>query len=1180
MGKAHALAALFAFILVLSVVPLGVSAGSDSQTQRGIDRYEEAGGFSETSIVYPGDGIILSNDTDSGYAVWRFDIGAGQWVYNLSASVFYTESVGNGPNISVYNWPASDWQLIAADTGNGTDRTVVAYANPADCVNSTGDVWVQVYADAGEFIDVGTVSVDWRFDDTPPRNPDANVSIPIVGTWTSTNVMQVSWSGASDDVSGVGGYSIEWSQSQATIPDDNDDTTGSSTVSSELSNGVWYLHIRTVDNGGNWNSSAYSVGPFLIDGAPPSVTINSPSEGAILVTSTVNVSWSGSDADSWIDRYEVQMDTESPIDAGNASSYEFTGVSEGSHTVTVTAFDIAGNQDSSSVSFEIDTLPPGELVVFGPSSWSNDSTPQFYWVAADPGDIQGYSYSMDELPGDEILTQSQTVNWTSLEDGPHTFYVKACDWANNWGEVSSYAFLIDTVLPSLTLTSPSDDDLLNSSTIAVSWSGDDALSGIDRYEVQLDSGSPIGVGALLQYQFNGVSDGLHTINVTAFDRAGNWITSGVYVIVDTIPPQTTVTIDGTMGEGDWYVTAVNVTLTASDISGVKSISYNLNSGGWLLYVSPIQISENGVHTLLYYAEDNASNRNATQSIEIKIDTTQVYLDIDIDDGAILNSSSLVVTWTVYNSVSGIDRYEYSLDSSAFVPTDVNSIELSGLFEGSHTLFVRAIDNAGRAIENSVAFTVDTQSPSIAFSIQDGTIFTTRSVTIAWVSTDETTGIDRFEYSLDGGAFASNGVSTTVTLPDVVDGSHVLAVRAFDAANNSAERSVSFIVDTAPPVLSFPTSDVMYFNTTSVTITWTASDASGIERFEYSLDGSGFVQFGTPNSTSMNISGLSEGTHFFDLRAYDLVGNNVERRLTFIVDTQPPTLSLDVQNGTTFASKPVVISWSSSDEGSGIQRFQYSLDGSTWVSVGTSTVLTLPVISEAEHSLAVRAYDRAGNYREAGATFSVDTEPPSLTFDVPDGAVFNSASVSVGWTSSDAVSGVDYFAYRLDAGDFVTIGSNASVDFEGLSDAAHVLIVQAYDIVGNYRESALTFLVDTQPPIVSLDVGSDATYESSSVRITWTAQDSASGINRYEYSLDGGSFESVGLRTWVNLTGLIDGTHTITIRAFDNAGNFVDDTASFRVTIFRPYVSIIIIVISAIAVVGVIFEWERKRRKQK
>ena len=67
---------------------------------------------------------------------------------------------------------------------------------------------------------------------------------------------------------------------------------------------------------------------------------------------------------------------------------------------------------------------------------------------------------------------------------------------------------------------------------------------------------------------------------------------------------------------------------------------------------------------------------------------------------------------------------------------------------------------------------------------------------------------------------------------------------------------------------------------------------------------------------------------------------------------------------------------------------------------------------------------------------------------------------------------------------------------------------------------------------------------------------------------------------MNLTGLIDGTHTITIRAFDNAGNFVDDTASFRVTIFRPYVSIIIIVISAIAVVGVIFEWERKRRKQK
>ncbi len=83
-----------------------------------------------------------------------------------------------------------------------------------------------------------------------------------------------------------------------------------------------------------------------------SVSITSPSNNTTLNTQNVTVQWQGSGG---IDHYEIQLDGSSWINVGTNTSYTFTGLSDGQHTVTVRAYDSAGNYTSASASFTIDT---------------------------------------------------------------------------------------------------------------------------------------------------------------------------------------------------------------------------------------------------------------------------------------------------------------------------------------------------------------------------------------------------------------------------------------------------------------------------------------------------------------------------------------------------------------------------------------------------------------------------------------------------------------------------------------------------------------------------------------------------------------------------------------------------------------------------------------------------------
>jgi len=104
----------------------------------------------------------------------------------------------------------------------------------------------------------------------PPRNPTSFSSSHAIGEGSQDSTIRIIWSGAGDSGSGVLGYSILISPDANATPDLVMDLTVGTYTTSSLSPGIYYIHIRTVDQDGNWAEDIYTVGPFVIDeGAVP-----------------------------------------------------------------------------------------------------------------------------------------------------------------------------------------------------------------------------------------------------------------------------------------------------------------------------------------------------------------------------------------------------------------------------------------------------------------------------------------------------------------------------------------------------------------------------------------------------------------------------------------------------------------------------------------------------------------------------------------------------------------------------------------------------------------------------------------------------------------------------------------------------------------------------------------------
>jgi hypothetical protein len=644
----------------------------------------------------------------------------------------------------------------------------------------------------------------------------------------------------------------------------------------------------------------------------------------------------------------------------------------------------------------------------------------------------------------------------------------------------------DTTPPTVSAAVSGDRDpsgnYLGSATVTITAS--DTGSGVDRIEYSLDG------AAFVRYTAPVVvnTPGSHMVHYRATDVAGNtspeqMVSFTVVARPDTTPPTVSASVSGDRDPSGNYLGSATVTITASDTeSGVATIEYEVDDTGFQRYTAPVVVDRLGDHSVQYRATDVAGNVAPVQSVAFRVvepspvDTTPPTVSADVSgdrDGSGNYLGSATVTLTATDSQSGVDRVEYSLDGAAFTRYSA-PVAVSAL--GAHMLRYRATDHAGNTSpEQMVSFTVvarpDTTPPTVSASVsgdRDGSGNYLGSATVTITAADAQSGVDRVEYSLDGGAF------TLYTAPVVVSaiGSHMVHYRATDrAGNTSPEQMVSFTVvarpDTTPPTASAVVTGDRDGNGNfvgSAMVTLSATDTeSGVDRIEYSLDGSAFSRYMEPFTVT------SLGTHAVRYRATDRAGNtSAEQQVTFTVvrspDTTPPTVSAEVTgdrdgSGNYVGSATVTIT--AADAESGVDRIEYAVDSGGFVRY------TAPVVVSAVGARTVhyRAVDVAGNTSpERTVSFTVvpppveDHTPPTVAAAVSgnrdqNGDYVDTATVTI--TAEDSGSGVDRIEYAVDGGAFVRYSAPVVVGAAG----SHVVRYRATDRAGNTSaEQQVTFRV--------------------------------------------------------------------------------------------------------------------------
>lgn len=270
--------------------------------------------------------------------------------------------------------------------------------------------------------------------------------------------------------------------------------------------------------------------------------------------------------------------------------------------------------------------------------------------------------------------------------------------------------------PSVTLLSPNGGDMIEiGDVIQVSWDATDldgdnltyflAYSPDDNYTwVPIANGvtdktylwNTTGVAPTTKCRIKVMaSDGINT----AWD-----VSDSIFEMRDSIAPVTRAELNGTLGENGWYVSAVNVTLFASDNSRILRTQYSFDNATWIAYDGTFSISSEATNSLYFRSEDLAMNLEGAKSASVKIDLSPPHITmISPTNGSIMKLGD-EFSWNATDNVSGVAKYAVRLNSGPWVDIGLETRwTLPNNVTGPGTFEVRAYDAAGNIAVGSVEF---------------------------------------------------------------------------------------------------------------------------------------------------------------------------------------------------------------------------------------------------------------------------------------------------------------------------------------------------------------------------------------------------------------------------------------------------------------------------------------------
>ncbi|MBI3167837.1 MAG: Ig-like domain repeat protein [Chloroflexi bacterium] len=392
-------------------------------------------------------------------------------------------------------------------------------------------------------------------------------------------------------------------------------------------------------------------------------------------------------------------------------------LSEGTGTANYKVDSATGLSASGTTTYQLDvTTPQVDGNINGSSGTSG-------WYISQTSVTASASDALSGLATFEV--NADNAGWsnytdTTFTDGAHTIQFRATDNAGNVTETAAQSINVDTVAPTLNLstTGTTGNNGWYVSAVTLTPTANDATSGLAALEVTTDGVTWSSVSGAIT-----LNDGIYTVQFRATDQAGNISeTTAQQIKVDATTPSLSLNINGTRGQNDWYISSVTVTPNASDAgSGINKVEASVHSGAWETVSSPLSFSD-GTHTYSIRVTDNAGNVTETSVLPMMVDTVPPAIAISDDQlklGDILNydlEDSLSGLW-INRSVIEDEDEKYKkivwLEELTGKKSNDNEIRWDGVFaDGTHAapgqyyITLKISDQAGNETMQTVVVEVN------------------------------------------------------------------------------------------------------------------------------------------------------------------------------------------------------------------------------------------------------------------------------------------------------------------------------------------------------------------------------------------------------------------------------------------------------------------------------------------
>ncbi|MFH7802206.1 Ig-like domain-containing protein [Enterobacter cloacae] len=923
----------------------------------------------------------------------------------------------------------------------------------------------------------------------------------------------------------------------------------------------------------NVNGNSASAGrEYSVDATAPSVTINTLATDDILNAAEAqsDLTVSGTTTAEAGQTVTVTLNGKDyTTTAGADGSWtlsvpaaDLAALGDGSVTVTASVSDKAGNPASADHNLTVDVTVPAVTIntVAGDDVINITEHAQAHIISgnatgAAAGDkvtvtIGGQTYTtvLDAAGNWSVGVPASVIS--ALQDGTVTVTASVTDAAGNTG-TGTHNVTVDTGLPSVAFNAISGDNVLN----AVEKGQDLSVSG---------TSANLAEGTVVTVTLNGktyaattAADGTwsltvpaadlaslgeanYTLNAAATNGVGNSVSNTANLLVDTALP--TVIISTIAGD--------NV-INAAEVAAGQTIS------------GKVANAEAG-NTVTVTIGGNTYTATVQSDLTWSVSVPETVLTA-------LGNGELTVSATVTNGHgnTGAGEREIVIDASLpglRIDTVAGDDVINSIEHGQNLIVTGSSDGLAAGTTLTVTVNGKTYAASV---LADGTW--SAAIPAADVGA---LAAGTVTVTVAGQSTAGNPVSinhdVNVDLAAVAVSINVIAT---DDVINAAEKGADL-------VLSGSTSNVEENQTVTITF--------GGKTYTAKVDADGNWTATVP---SADLAGLKDGDASVQVSVTNVNGNSASAGREYSVDTTAPGVSIDtvagdnVINGSEAAAGVTISGTTTAEVG---QTVTVTLGGKSYtaqVQQGGLWSVNVPgtdlsALADNGYTVQVSVSDAAGNPGSAGKAITLDTTPPTVSFNVVAGDnVINSvehgqAQIVSGTATGASVGdklvitiGSNQYTTTVDASGSWSVGVPASV-ISALTDGTVTLSATITDSAGNSSTQTHDVVVNTASVALTVNTVSgddviNAAEAGSSLVINGSSAQFASGT-QVTVTLNGKSYTSTiqSDGSWTttvpaaDVGALADGaSYQVSVSAQDSAGNSASATHGISVDTTSPVVSI-------------------------